>query len=360
MAAFTSKASGNWTASGQTTWNEVGVPGAGDTVSIATGHAITLDQTSPEAVTCTSITIAGTGTLVIPDSTTFTINADIINNGTATTGAIVVGTGQAVVVNGQVTNASTGAAIKSGGSGTVTITNSGSTAILNSSSGDAVHMLGTGAVTVTGAISQTGTEACLFVQSVSTAHAVTGAVSNTGATNRGAIFTTAGTVTIAGDVSATANYGIGTTNGTIVLDGNCLSSGGAAVLRIIGSGTIQWTGNHTLAAEADCYVLIQGGTLRLAVASTSHLALANSGNVVIHVVGGSIVSTATGHVATITKQTATATQAVLGGGAIAATFLVDPTLPAAADVETGVEYGYAGDPQTGTFAGGGTVIVVDD
>ncbi|KKT14697.1 MAG: hypothetical protein UV94_C0008G0013 [Parcubacteria group bacterium GW2011_GWC1_43_30] len=43
-AAFTSKATGNWSASGQTTWNEAGVPGDGDTVSIAGAHTITIDQ----------------------------------------------------------------------------------------------------------------------------------------------------------------------------------------------------------------------------------------------------------------------------------------------------------------------------
>lgn len=57
MAAFTTKATGNWSSSGQTTWNESGVPGSGDTVTIT--HAITGD---------TNITIdgiAGNGTLTM-------------------------------------------------------------------------------------------------------------------------------------------------------------------------------------------------------------------------------------------------------------------------------------------------------
>ncbi len=41
MTAFTSKANGNWSATGQTTWNQVGTPGSGDTVSIT--HTITVD-----------------------------------------------------------------------------------------------------------------------------------------------------------------------------------------------------------------------------------------------------------------------------------------------------------------------------
>src|SRR5678815_3769379 len=43
MSVFTSKATGNWSAGGQTTWNEVGVPGTGDTVTINSPHTVTLD-----------------------------------------------------------------------------------------------------------------------------------------------------------------------------------------------------------------------------------------------------------------------------------------------------------------------------
>ena len=52
--AYTSKADGNWSSVGQTTWNEVGKPGIGDTVTIS--HNITMDETtavgdSPAAAT---------------------------------------------------------------------------------------------------------------------------------------------------------------------------------------------------------------------------------------------------------------------------------------------------------------------
>lgn len=40
-AAFTTKAAGNWGAGGQTTWNEVGVPGQGDTVTLT--HVIDMN-----------------------------------------------------------------------------------------------------------------------------------------------------------------------------------------------------------------------------------------------------------------------------------------------------------------------------
>lgn len=42
MAAFTSKASGNWTATGQSTWNEAGTPGNGDSITINAGHTVTI------------------------------------------------------------------------------------------------------------------------------------------------------------------------------------------------------------------------------------------------------------------------------------------------------------------------------
>ena len=57
MAAFTSKATGNWSAAGQTTWNEVGVPVAGDTVTIANTHVVTVDDTSRASA---AITLNGT------------------------------------------------------------------------------------------------------------------------------------------------------------------------------------------------------------------------------------------------------------------------------------------------------------
>ncbi len=45
MATFTSKADGNWNASGQTTWNESGVPGDGDTVTLSHNVTITANVT---------------------------------------------------------------------------------------------------------------------------------------------------------------------------------------------------------------------------------------------------------------------------------------------------------------------------
>lgn len=84
MGAFTSKAAGRWLASGQTTWNEVGAPGAGDTATVA--HAVTVavgdaaiigDGTATTVLTVTtggSITITG-GTLQIRGNSSWGDNA---------------------------------------------------------------------------------------------------------------------------------------------------------------------------------------------------------------------------------------------------------------------------------------------
>lgn len=77
-AAFTSKATGNWSSGGQTTWNEVGVPGAGDTASIG-AHTVTVDVnttigTSPNNNTTKVVEMtSGSGRLIIGAGVTFTI-----------------------------------------------------------------------------------------------------------------------------------------------------------------------------------------------------------------------------------------------------------------------------------------------
>lgn len=76
-AAFTSKADGNWSASGQTTWNEVGVPGNGDTVTIGAGHDITVDVNTTigdsPGTAANVITVNTTGTITVATGVTFTI-----------------------------------------------------------------------------------------------------------------------------------------------------------------------------------------------------------------------------------------------------------------------------------------------
>src|SRR5688572_20530609 len=81
MAAFTSKAAGNASAGGQTTWNEAGVPTNGDTYTISHAVNIDVDMTighSPGAADATpAILIANTGILTVNEGITLTVRGDI-------------------------------------------------------------------------------------------------------------------------------------------------------------------------------------------------------------------------------------------------------------------------------------------
>ncbi len=89
MAAFTSKASGNWSASGTTTWTQSGVPGNGDTVTIGTGHAIIVDVNTTigasGAADSVAVQITATGTLEVATGVTFTLRGCMVIGNTTFT-----------------------------------------------------------------------------------------------------------------------------------------------------------------------------------------------------------------------------------------------------------------------------------
>lgn len=116
MAAFTSKSTGNWDAEGQTTWNEAGHPGAGDTVTIQNGHTVTLDS----ATACTTLTIDAGGTLT--DATNnqgLTVSGITTIEGTLTCGTANMSFGSGATASFAITINSGG--IFTGGSGAHTI-----------------------------------------------------------------------------------------------------------------------------------------------------------------------------------------------------------------------------------------------
>lgn len=81
MGTFTSKATGQWEAEGQTTWNEAGHPVAGDDVTIQSGHTISLVQ--HEACKDNTVDVGG----VLSVSTYNLINSgDVDINGTLNVG----------------------------------------------------------------------------------------------------------------------------------------------------------------------------------------------------------------------------------------------------------------------------------
>lgn len=94
MAAYTAKASGNASSGGQTTWNEAGVPGDGDTISVG-AFTVTFDVnmtigTSPNDNTTKVIDkTSSTGALVIAPGVTLTVKGNIggVNGSTFSMGA---------------------------------------------------------------------------------------------------------------------------------------------------------------------------------------------------------------------------------------------------------------------------------
>ncbi len=78
MAAFTTKANGNWSASGATTWTQAGVPGDGDTVTISHNIVVDVDTTigsdAGSAIAGGSATVK---TVTINASVTLTVKGDI-------------------------------------------------------------------------------------------------------------------------------------------------------------------------------------------------------------------------------------------------------------------------------------------
>ncbi len=92
MAAFTSKANGNWATSGQTTWNEAGVPGSGDTVTITHNVTVTADTIVGIGTATTALTVNTTG------GTLTVTGAKLTIKGNATLGAYNGGTVRDVLV----------------------------------------------------------------------------------------------------------------------------------------------------------------------------------------------------------------------------------------------------------------------
>lgn len=91
MASFTSKATGNWNAESQTTWNEANYPGksSADDVTIQSGHNVTLNiATFPSSVT--TITVDSGGTLTIAANMT---TAGEITGAMSVTGTVIFATG---------------------------------------------------------------------------------------------------------------------------------------------------------------------------------------------------------------------------------------------------------------------------
>ncbi len=326
--AYTSAGDGDWT--NAATWDGGDTyPQAGDTAAIGTGHDITADAAT---ITCTTITVAGTGTIVLPNASTRTITANITNNGTATTGAIPMAGSQTLTVNGKSTNTSTGYLYALGTGATLALANAGGTVAENTGAGRLLNGVN-GAYSTVGLVTSSGTGATLFHQTNQACTAtggVAGASGNVVQTNGGS-----GVLTITGDVELTGAVFV--VNGaSIAVDGKI--EGGIRIT----AGTFTWAGSRTLAAGENCGFWLQGGTLDI-----TSLALSNSGRFAIINSGGGTLTVGSGEtLAVITNQTSTAQAALVGDLSVSISGL---TLPATTAVKAGTSFGFVGAPQTGTY-----------
>ena len=100
MADFTSKATGNWSAMGQTTWNQPGRPSFGHSVLVNSPHVVTVDVDSTGGDgTDAAIQISAGATIDVPNGVTLTINGGLDN-----AGALTIEDGGAVAYGGAVAN----------------------------------------------------------------------------------------------------------------------------------------------------------------------------------------------------------------------------------------------------------------
>ena len=329
MASFTSKASGNWTATGLTTWNEANSPVAGDTVSIATGHRITVNSN----VAAASITIAGTGGIDVTSTCTITLSSTVTNNGTglttasafnvatgltlalamgtntftnaaAGTGIYLIGTatlsmtgnltnsssgfglnaaaaGTVYSITGTVTNTSTGKAINTVSTSACSVSQPGGTALsCGAGNGRALYQLtGIGAVTITGN-TVGGTGGSYVIENAIAGSTFTISGTHTGGTNGGLLLCSATTnLTINGLVThqGSAVYAVGASTGagTINLNGGLQVTAGTPTTAVLAGGTYTINIASSCYSTVKCLVLaIQGATVYLT--GTQSIAIYNS------------------------------------------------------------------------------------
>ena len=75
QSPYTSVATGNW--NDDNTWSGVGTPNAGDIVTVATGHTVTITALSA----CANLTINGPAGILAIGNSTLTVSANLSGNG---------------------------------------------------------------------------------------------------------------------------------------------------------------------------------------------------------------------------------------------------------------------------------------
>lgn len=262
MATITTAGSGNWSSTTPNApWPDGTKPTTGDVVEIAAGHTVTLDEDTAVLGAAGIKNVAGSNTSVLDINGTRTINGCVSYSGTATTGFITVGTGDALTINytggagtNAINNTAGGYCVFVTGSGALTVSNSGGTAVRNEE-GLGISSNSTGTITITGDVTETSYGTAVYQ------------------------YTNAGNVSITGNISATSSgpavtvlYGVLTVVGKI--------TGARAAGQISGhlgftGTTFTWTGTYTYTDGEMCSIRLAGTTHNLGTIGTA-LAITNT------------------------------------------------------------------------------------
>lgn len=283
------------------------------------------DMTSSTGLAWTQALITASGaTGKLTPAGTLTITGNVTYSGTSTSGMIIVGNSATLTVNGTVTASAAGYPIAQSGTGIVTISNGTSNAVVQSSSGRAVTNSGSGALSVTGNISVTGSGTGVNQVGTSVSHSFTGNISVTGGGTgwnhgNGTLAYTPGSGTSIA-LSSTGGIGLNISSGTVNCTSAIKTTDTGTMVRspvLVIGGTLNWTGNVTLAAGEETVITITSGALNLVLQSGAYtpLVITNSGSVVINKRAGTFNTTGNGGAvsAEINCQDDTSYAAIIGG-----------------------------------------------
>lgn len=317
MALVTAKATGNWSA-GSTWDSDPALPASGDTVNCA-GYIVTVDQD----VTVAQIKSTGAGYFAV--SAARTINAAVLSDTGHSGGAVIRcthATGTVAII-GNVT-AGPNVGMSHSAAGTINVTGN----VTGGSGANAygINQTSTGTINITGNLLGGSTSNCRGVHNNSTGTiAITGnATGGAGTTAFGAFNAGAGTVTVSGDVlsgaGSVAHGAANNSTGTLTVGGVCYPSANSGAFGLYGTNS--------------------GGTTTFKKA----------------IIGGALGAPVGGYVKLLVDATINYIESVRSD--TGAAYKLSNNYPTNAQVESGVVFNLG--TQTGSYAGGSTVIVIED
>jgi hypothetical protein len=247
-ATITTGGSGNWSSVvPNAPWPGGTKPTTGDDVQIAAGHTVTLDENTAVLGAAGVSNVAGSNTSVLDVSGTVTLNSVVSYSGTATTGFITVGTGDNLSIVGPgagttaVLNSSAGYCIVGSGTGVLSVTNAGGTAVSCTWSGRGIRWGSSGTYTITGLVVSPSSGYAVQLVSGNPTGTITGNLQST-LTGR-VIDMNSGSLTVYGDLLG-PGIDVFVTSGTVIWNSGTtrtIVSGGSAIVQLAG-GTFDMSG----------------------------------------------------------------------------------------------------------------------